>query len=75
MQVAGVKQEIENNSKEEIKIVKIDSEIPLYDDNDNSVCRVNQTIYFTKNGKITRNYTLIKDSNGRWKIFNWKDTK
>ena len=75
MQIAGIKQEINNNAKEEIKIVKIDSEVPLYDDNDTSVCTVKQTIYFTKNGKITRDYTLVKDSNGNWKIFSWKDTK
>ena len=75
MQIAGIKQEINSNAKEEIRIVKIESEVPLYDDNDTSVCTVKQTIYFTKNGKITRDYTLVKDDSGKWKIFNWKDTK
>lgn len=75
MQIEGVKQEIKSNKSEKLEIIKIDSEVPLYDDNDTSMCTVRQTIYFTKNGKITRDYTLVKDSDGKWKIFNWKDTK
>jgi len=75
VQIQNVSDQVNLNKENEVKISDIEVYPPEYpEQNNNSICIVRTKHYMTKGGNVYRTYTLIKENNMNWKIYNWADS-
>jgi hypothetical protein len=74
-QIVNVSEQVKLNKKNKVKIVDIEVYPPEYpEEKNNLICVIKAKHYMSKGGNIYRTYTVIKENNEQWKIYNWVDS-
>lgn len=74
-QIKALSAKVIVNKENKVKISDIEIYPPEYpEDKNNSICIIKAKHYMTKGGNIYRTYTVIKENDQYWKIFNWLDS-
>lgn len=74
MQFAQLKNDLESLYDEDNICLSVERKGTVYDDNYPGECVVQTMIFYNTFGAIYRNYFMIQDSDGYWRINAWRDT-
>ena len=74
LQFAKLKSDLESLYEENNICLSVERKGTVYDDKSPGECVVQTMIYYNTVGAIYRNYFLVQDKKGRWRVNGWLDT-